>query len=124
MPKALVSKFGNKIWRKKETNRRIRIRSGGKREGIQMVRIAINCRKFTGVNNSVNVKRKKCEEARKKRGKDDLLVSDGMCLPTAETAVANTRPKSAITVNVNGIPIKANSIQNARPLVVTGTILP
>lgn len=39
----------------------------------------------------------------------NILVSAGMCLPTAETAVANTRPKSAITVKVNGIPMNANT---------------
>lgn len=53
-----------------------------------------------------------------------LLVRDGMCLPKADIAVANTRPKSAITVNVNGIPINAKSIQNARPAFVNGTIFP
>lgn len=36
-------------------------------------------------------------------------MSAGIYLPTAETAVAKTRPKSAITVNVNGIPMKANT---------------
>lgn len=55
---------------------------------------------------------------------NNLLVSDGNFLPTAETAVANTRPRSAITVSVNGIPINANNIQNPLPLVVTGTMLP
>lgn len=54
----------------------------------------------------------------------NLLVNDGKRFPTADTAVANTRPKSAITVNVNGIPISANSIQNDLPPVVVGTMLP
>lgn len=45
-------------------------------------------------------------------------------MPSVETAVANMRPKSAITVNVSGIPIRAKNIQNVRPLVVTGTMLP
>lgn len=53
-----------------------------------------------------------------------ILVIDGTCLPKADTAVANTRPRSAITVNVNGIPISANSIQNARPALVNGTMWP
>lgn len=39
----------------------------------------------------------------------NLLVSAGICLPAAETAVAKTRPKSAITVKVNGMPMKANT---------------
>jgi len=56
--------------------------------------------------------------------KKNLLVNDGKCLPSVDTAVANMRPKSAITVNVNGIPISAKNIQNVRPLVVTGTMLP
>lgn len=47
-----------------------------------------------------------------------------MCLPNVETAVANILPKSAMTVNVNGIPIRANTIQKDRPPVVTGTMLP
>lgn len=54
----------------------------------------------------------------------NLLVNDGKCLPSVDTAVANMRPKSAITVNVNGIPISAKNIQNVRPPVVTGTMLP
>lgn len=54
----------------------------------------------------------------------NLLVNDGRCLPSVDTAVANIRPKSAITVNVNGIPIRAKNIQKVRPAVVTGTMLP
>lgn len=54
----------------------------------------------------------------------NLLVNDGKCLPSVDTAVANMRPKSAITVNVNGIPISAKNIQNVRPPDVTGTMLP
>lgn len=57
-------------------------------------------------------------------GDKNLLVNDGKCLPSVDTAVANMRPKSAITVNVNGIPIRAKNMQNVRPLVVTGTMLP
>lgn len=54
-----------------------------------------------------------------------LLVNDfGKFFPAAETAVANTRPRSAITVNVKGIPINANSMQKPLPAVVVGTMLP
>lgn len=53
-----------------------------------------------------------------------LLVRDGICLPNADTAVAKTRPRSAITVNVNGIPMNANSMQKPRPALVIGTMLP
>lgn len=56
--------------------------------------------------------------------KVDLLVSDGNFFPTADTAVAKTLPRSAITVNVNGIPINANIMQNVRPPLVTGTMFP
>lgn len=41
-----------------------------------------------------------------------------------DTAVANKRPQSAMTVNVSGIPIKAKNIQNILPPKVTGTMLP
>lgn len=41
-----------------------------------------------------------------------------------DTAVANKRPQSAMTVNVSGIPINAKNIQNIRPPKVTGTMLP
>lgn len=41
-----------------------------------------------------------------------------------ETAVANKRPQSAMTVNVSGIPINAKNMQNIRPPKVTGTMLP
>lgn len=55
---------------------------------------------------------------------NNLRVKDGICFPSVDTAVANIRPKSAITVNVNGMPIRAKNIQNVRPPVVTGTIFP
>lgn len=48
----------------------------------------------------------------------------GICLPSTDTAVANKRPQSAITVSVKGMPINAKHIQNALPPIVTGTILP
>lgn len=54
----------------------------------------------------------------------NLLVSDGSRFPSADTAVANIRPRSAMTVSVNGMPIRAKNIQNVRPPVVTGTMLP
>lgn len=53
-----------------------------------------------------------------------LLVRDGKCFPNKETPVANIRPRSAMTVNVNGMPINAKNIQNIRPPGVTGTMLP
>lgn len=98
------------------TNKKIKI--NGKHEEIQLL---------------WNMKKVSCHQVAIKQGetnndnnnkKINLLVSDGNFLPTAETAVAKTRPKSAITVSVNGIPINANSIQNPRPPVVTGTMLP
>lgn len=48
----------------------------------------------------------------------------GICLPNTETAVANKRPQSAITVSVKGMPINAKHMQNALPPIVTGTMLP
>lgn len=54
----------------------------------------------------------------------NLDGSGGMCLNIVETVLANNLPQSAITVRVRGIPIKAKTIQNARPSVVIGTICP
>lgn len=63
------------------------------------------------------MERKKFDEMKGKKEhklfhNDNLRVSAGMCLPTAETAVAKTRPRSAITVKVNGMPMKANTYGN------------
>ena len=41
-----------------------------------------------------------------------------------DTADAMSLPTSAMTVNVNGIPIKANKIQNPRPDCVDGAMSP
>lgn len=49
---------------------------------------------------------------------------EGKCLDNVETAVANKRPQSAMTVNVSGIPINAKNMQKIRPPRVTGTMLP
>ena len=45
-------------------------------------------------------------------------------LHTVETSVAKIWPTSAITERVKGIPMMAKRMQNARPEVVTGAILP
>lgn len=48
----------------------------------------------------------------------------GICLNNVDTELAKSRPQSAITVSVNGIPTRAKTIQKALPSVVIGTIFP
>lgn len=54
----------------------------------------------------------------------NLAGSGGMCLKRVETVEAKSRPQSAITVRVKGIPTRAKTMQKALPSVVIGTILP
>jgi hypothetical protein len=59
---------------------------------------------------------------------DDLMISLGKCLRQLlydeDTAEAISLPKSAITVSVKGIPIKAKPIQKTRPQYVFGAMFP
>jgi hypothetical protein len=54
----------------------------------------------------------------------NLVGSGGMCFTSVETVDANSRPQSAMTLRVRGIPTRANTMQKARPSTVSGAMFP